>query len=203
MTGYPFDYKKEEVAMDNNYGWQKQQVDERIQCALKNAATCRLSHEGSSGKSLSAIPYKAFFIPVVVVLFLVGMVLSSCIPAQPLPVVESYSQAIAQSNPPSGLAMADRIRFHDQLWDQAYSSGGVKVLQPVKSMAMAARIRFQDRVWERLHGVQPTPVPGVLRPPRVGLRFARPARNEPSAWPDPACVRSVPDGKSAYRCSPQ
>ena len=131
--------------MDNNYGWQKQQVDERIQCALKNAATCRLSHEGSSGKSLSAIPYKAFFIPMVVVLFLVGMVLSSCIATQPPPVVESNSQAIAQSNPPSGLAMADRIRFHDQLWDQAHSSGGVKVIQPVKSMAIADRIRFQDR----------------------------------------------------------
>jgi hypothetical protein len=151
MTGSAFDYKKEEVAMDNNYGWQKQQVDERIQCALKNAATNRLSHAGSSGKSFSAVPYKAFLIPVVVVLFLVGMVLSSCIPTQPLPLVESNSPAIAQSNPPSGLAMADRIRFHDQLWDQAHSSGGVKALQPVKSMAMAARIRFQDRVWEQAH----------------------------------------------------
>jgi hypothetical protein len=137
--------------MDNNFGWQKQQVDERIQCALKNAATCRLSHAGSARKSFSAVPYKAFFIPVVVVFFLVGMLLSSCITAQPPPVVEPISQAVAQSNPPSRLAMADRIRFHDQIWEQTHSSREVKVIQPVGSMAIAERIHFQDRVWEQAH----------------------------------------------------
>jgi hypothetical protein len=137
--------------MDNNYGWQKQQVDERIQCALKNAASCRLSHAVSPGKSYSAVPYKAFFIPVVVVLFLVGMLLSSCLAAQPTPVVESISQAVAQSNPPSRLAMADRIRFHDQVRDQAPRSRGVKVIQPVESMVIGERIRFQDRVWDLAH----------------------------------------------------
>jgi hypothetical protein len=137
--------------MDNNYGWQKQQVDERIQCALKNAATCRLSHAGSPGKSFSAIPYKAFFIPVVVVLLLVGFMLSSCITAQPPPVVESISQAVAKSSPPSRIAMAERIRFQDQVWEQAHPSRGVKVIQPVESMAMAERIRFQDQVWDLAH----------------------------------------------------
>jgi hypothetical protein len=137
--------------MDNNYGWQKQQVDERIQCALKNAATCRLSHAGSPGKSFSAVPYKAFFIPVVVVLFLVGFMLSSCITAQPPPVVESISQAVSQSNSPSRLVMADWIRIHDQVREQTHPSRGVKVIQPVESMAMAERIRFQDRVWEQAH----------------------------------------------------
>jgi hypothetical protein len=137
--------------MDNNFGWQKQQVDERIQCALKNAAACRLSHAGSPGKSFSAVPYKAFFIPVVVVLFLVGMLLSSCVATQPTPVVESISQAVAQSNPPSRLSMAGRIRFQDRVWEQAHPSRGVKVIQPVKSMAMADRIRFHDQVWEQAH----------------------------------------------------
>jgi hypothetical protein len=47
--------------------------------------------------------------------------------------------------------MADRIRFHDQVRDQAPRSRGVKVIQPVESMAVAGRIRFQDRVWEQAH----------------------------------------------------
>jgi hypothetical protein len=132
--------------MDNNFGWQKQQVDERIQCALKNAATCRLSHAGRPGKSFSAVPYKAFFIPVVVVLFLAGFMLSSCITAQPPPVVESISQAVAQSNTPSRLAMADRIRFQDRVWDLAHSNGEVKVDQPVVRTGMAGRILFHDRL---------------------------------------------------------
>jgi hypothetical protein len=137
--------------MDNNYGWQKQQVDERIQCALKNAATCRLSHAGSPAKSFSAIPYRAFFIPVVVILFLVGMVLSSCIATQPPPLVDSISQAVAQADPPSRIAMADWIRIHDQVREQTHLNRGVKVVQPVERMAMADRIRFQDQVWNQAH----------------------------------------------------
>jgi hypothetical protein len=47
--------------------------------------------------------------------------------------------------------MADRIRFHDQIWEQAHHRRAVKVIQPVESMAVAGRIRFQDWVWEQAH----------------------------------------------------
>jgi hypothetical protein len=69
---------------------------------------------------------------VVVVLFLVGMLLSSCIVTQPPPVGESISQAVSQSNSPSRLVMADWIRIHDQVREKTHPSRGVKVVQPVK-----------------------------------------------------------------------
>jgi hypothetical protein len=68
--------------MNTIFEWQKQQVDERVQGALKNAASYRLVKEGSRSKPLQVITFKTA-LGLGVLLFLLNLLLSACNPSQP------------------------------------------------------------------------------------------------------------------------
>lgn len=130
--------------MSNNFEWQKQQVDERVQGALREAASHRLGREGAERGSFGATFFKVILF-LGLAWFLIGALLTALTPSSPA----------AQTIPPqtvvqnvSPWTMADRIRFQDRLWEQALAAGEVKPPQTT-SWTMADRIRFQDRLWEQ------------------------------------------------------
>ena len=131
--------------MDHNFEWQKQQVDERIQCALNCGAAHRMSKAASSGRSFWDFSLKT--VPVLgIVVAIIGLLLSSCVPSQPAPSEDALYRAVTQSHPPSKPSMADRIHFQDRVLDLATFRDNAQVSQPVETLSMADRIHFQDRV---------------------------------------------------------
>ncbi|HLF90666.1 MAG TPA: hypothetical protein VI451_17095 [Anaerolineales bacterium] len=131
--------------MSSNFEWQKHQVNERIQGALQDAASHRLSREGSRGKSFLAFSFKAVFL-LGIVWFFIGLLLASCTPVEPAIAVNTHSQTDVQPGAPSTLSMAEKIRFQDRLWEQALANGGFKPVKTTPAWTMADRIRFQDRL---------------------------------------------------------
>jgi predicted small secreted protein len=134
--------------MNTVFEWQKQQVDERVQGALKNAASYRLAKEGSRSKPLQVITLKTA-LGLGVLLFLLSLLLSACNPSQPANAGQPISEVVAPSSRPAALTMADRIRFQDNLAQQAPSSSGLKLNPPAGGLTMSDRIRFQDRLAEQ------------------------------------------------------
>jgi hypothetical protein len=133
--------------MDQNFEWQKQQVDERIQCAHNCGAAHRLSKKGLSRRSIWDFSLKAA--PVLgIVVALIGWLLSSCVPSQPALESRPVSQAAVRSHTRPALTMADRIRFQDRVMDLALAKDEAQVNQPVGTFTMADRIRFQDRMMD-------------------------------------------------------
>jgi len=134
--------------MNTVFEWQKQQVDERIQGALKNATSHRLAKEGSRSKPLQVITLKTA-LGLGVLLFLMSLLLSACNPSQPANAGQPISEVVAPSNRPAALTMTDRIKFQDNLAEQAPASSELKLNPPVGGLTMADRIRFQDRLAEQ------------------------------------------------------
>jgi hypothetical protein len=138
--------------MNTIFEWQKQQVDERVQGALKNAASYRLVKEGSRNKPLQVITLKTA-LGLGVLLFLIGLILSACNPSQPDNTTKPITKVAAQFNQPTSLTIAKRISFQDRLAEQAFTSAEFKFNSPARILTMAERIKFQDHLEEQY----PTP----------------------------------------------
>jgi hypothetical protein len=131
--------------MDHNFEWQKQQVDERIQCALNCGAAHRMSKAASSGRYFWDFSLKT--VPVLgIVVAIIGLLLSSCVPSQPAPSEDALYRAVTQSHPPSKPSMADRIHFHDRVLALAFAKDNVQVNLPARNLSMVDMIRFHDRL---------------------------------------------------------
>ena len=130
--------------MSSNFEWQKHQVDERIQGALKEAASHRLGRDGVGRGSFGATFFKVILF-LGLAWFLIGALLTALTPSPPA-TQTIPPQTVVQNVSP--WTMANRIRFQDQLWDQALAIGEVKPPQ-TSPWTMADRIRFQDRLWEQ------------------------------------------------------
>jgi hypothetical protein len=133
--------------MNTIFEWQKQQVDERVQGALKNAASYRLVKEGSRSKPLQVITFKTA-LGLGVLLFLIGLILSACNPSQPDNTTKPITKAAAQLNQPANLTIAKRISFQDRLAEQFLNSRKAEkhAAQDSLTWTMAKRIQFHDRL---------------------------------------------------------
>lgn len=130
--------------MSTNYEWQKQQVNERIQGALREADSHRKSRRGRRSGFIRT-PVLKMIVLLGIAYFLIGILLGGCSPVESALAVDTHSQPAAQSEAPYSWSMADRIRFQDRLWEQALANGGTRP-EKTTPWSLADHIRFQDRL---------------------------------------------------------
>jgi hypothetical protein len=133
--------------MNNNFGWQQQQVDERIQSAFLDATYHRLAKQEPQGSLKSRFPLKIILV-LAIGWLLVGLLLSGCALAEIAIAGESQFEAVNQPAGPAAITMAE-LRLQDRLWEQALAQGKFKSNQLQPGWTMADRIRFQDQLWEK------------------------------------------------------
>jgi hypothetical protein len=141
--------------MNSNFEWQKHQANERVQGALRDAAAYRLSNESPRTRSYGSFSIKAALLTGIV-WFLIGLLLSGCVSTETAHAEQTSSDASSSSQISKALTMADRIRFQDQLWEQALASGQVKPGRPTHLMTMADRIQFKEWVLDRNESARTT-----------------------------------------------
>jgi hypothetical protein len=134
--------------MNSNFEWQKHQANERVQRALRDGAVYRLSNESPRTRSTGSFSIKTALL-IGSVWFLIGLLLSGCVPTETAHAEQTSSDASGSSQISKALTMADRIRFQDRQWEQALASGQVKPQRSNYLMTMADRIRFKESVLDR------------------------------------------------------
>jgi hypothetical protein len=141
--------------MNSNFEWQKHQANERVQGALRDAAAYRLSNESPRTQSFGSFSIKTALL-VGIVWFFISLLLSGCVSTETAHAEQTSSDASGSSQISKALTMAERIRFQDQLWEQALASGAVKPQRSTHLMTMANRIRFKEWVLYRNESARTT-----------------------------------------------
>lgn len=130
--------------MDGNYEWQKFSANKRIEGYRRQADAHRQAKQnGAAGKeNRLAVGKVGFAFAVGIALLVIGFMLTGC-------QFGAVPKAAAKSDGSSETGMAERIRFHDQLWADKEARSAIPAKagsgsQPQTGMSMAERIRFQD-----------------------------------------------------------
>jgi len=130
--------------MNGNYEWQKFSANKRIEGYRRQADAHRQAKQNVAAEKENrfAVGKIGFAFAVGIALLVIGFMLTGC-------QLGAVPKAAAKSDGSGETSMAERIRFHDQLWADKEARSAVAAFAGARSkletgMSMAERIRFQD-----------------------------------------------------------
>ena len=147
---------RKEVKMSSNYEWQKHQINEQLRAHQQTSAEHRLGLGAPKKKTASSSRRSLVVLVLITIgLLVVGFQVSGCTPVEiaieaPAAAAEEAAPLTVNGNirrdlaaiETSGLSMAERIQFQDQI--SAKETLATSNSSP--TMSMAERISFQDRI---------------------------------------------------------